>query len=140
MRKKKGGGGLGQLKGYLEDLWANVIDNLNIDVMNHKISLTTRAIDDSKVTYYQLSFEEVSSFYFIENSGEERFNLFELEEDSYLELTSIDYHPKGIGLISIKSKTDHWVKQYISNSNFSIEIWNSMLFVEAKRVVINGKA
>jgi len=128
---------LKRLKDCLDDLWANVIDEMNIDVFNHRIVFNTKAIEDETVTNHQLTLEEVSSFYFVENTGKDRFNLLEREEDSYLELTSIDYHPKGIGLISIKSETKEWVKQYISNSNFSIEIWNSMLFVEAKRVVIN---
>ncbi|WP_088069947.1 YxiG family protein [Gottfriedia luciferensis] len=128
------------LKENLDDLWANVIDEMNIDVFNHRIVFDTRAINDGIVKNYKLIFEDVSSFYFLENTSENRFNLLELDEDSYLELTSIYYYPKGIGLISINSKTDdNWVKQYSSNSNFSIEIWNSMLFVEAKRVVINDK-
>lgn len=127
------------LKENLDDLWANVIDTMDIDVFNHRIVFDTRAIDNGIVTNYKLTFEKVSSFYFTEDAGENRFNLLEPDEESYLELTSIDYHPKGIGLISIKSKTEDWVKQYISNANFSIEIWNAILFVEAKRVIINGK-
>jgi hypothetical protein len=130
---------LEQLKAWLDNLWANVIDEINIDVFNHRITFSTKAIDNGTITNYQLTFEEVSSFYFVEGTGEDRFNLLEPEEDSYLELTTIDYHPNGIGSITVKSKTEEWVKRYISNSNFTIEIWNSMLFVEAERLVINGK-
>lgn len=128
-----------QLKVRLDDLWANIIEEMNIDVFNHSITFTTKAIDNGTITNNQLTFEEVSSFYFVEGIGDERLNLLEPEEDSYLELTSIHYHPKGVGLISVKSETEEWVKQYVSNSNFSIEIWSSMLFVEANRIVINGK-
>lgn len=128
-----------QLKAYIDDLWANVIVEMNIDVYNHRITFITKAIDDGTITNNHLMFEEVSSFYFVESTGEGRFNLLEPEEDSYLELTSIEYYPNGVGVISVKSKTEEWVKQYISNSNFTIEIWSSMLFVEAKRIVINGK-
>lgn len=128
-----------QIKECLNDLWANVIDDINIDVYNHRIVFTTRANDIGIVKNYKLTFEQVSSFYFLENAGEDRYNQFEPEEDDYLELTSINYHPQGVGLISINSKTDDWVKQYISNANFSLEIWSSMLFVEAKRVLINDK-
>lgn len=139
-KRKIEGDKLKQLKECLNDLWANVIDDMNIDVFNNRIKFTTRAIDGGTVTKYQLTFEEVSSFYFLEDMGERRFNLLEADDRvGYLEFTSIDYHPKGIGLISIKSKTEEWVKQYVSTANFSIEIWNSMLFVEAKRVVINDK-
>jgi hypothetical protein len=89
---------LAKLKAVLDNLWANVIDEMNIDVFNHRITFTTKAIDNGTITNYQLTFEEISSFYFVEGTGEERFNLLEPEEDSYLELTSIEYHPKGIGL------------------------------------------
>ncbi|MDR7073212.1 YxiG family protein [Fictibacillus barbaricus] len=127
------------LKEYLNDLWANVIDDMKIDVVSHSILFKTKAIDGEKITKYIVGFEEVSSFYFLEDSGENRYNLIGRDQDNYLELTSIEFHPKGIGIISIDSKSENWVKQYVSNSNFSIEIWNSMLFIEAKRIVINEK-
>ena len=131
---------LNLLKEYLDELWANVIDEMNINVFERTIVFTIRAIDDGMVTNHKIIFEQVSSFYFLENTGDDRYKLFERGEESYLELTSIDFHPKGIGLISIDSKTDDWVKQYISNANFTIEIWDSMLFVETKRVVINNRS
>ncbi|KEZ47212.1 hypothetical protein GS18_0220420 [Metabacillus indicus] len=131
---------LNLLKEYLDELWANVIDEMNINVFDRTIVFTTRAIDDGMVTNHKIIFEQVSSFYFLENTGDDRYKLFERGEESYLELTSIDFHPKGIGLISIDSKTYDWVKQYISNANFTIEIWDSMLFVETKRVVINNRS
>jgi hypothetical protein len=83
---------LNTLKKYLIDLWANVIDDMNIDIFNHRILLTTKSIDGEKITKYKVEFKEVSSFYFLENSGEDRYNLFERDKDSYLELTSIDFH------------------------------------------------
>jgi hypothetical protein len=92
---------LNTLKKYLNDLWANVIDDMNIDIFNHRILLTTKSIDGEKITKYKVEFKEVSSFYFLENSGEDRYNLFERDKDSYLELTSIDFHTKGIGLIQL---------------------------------------
>jgi hypothetical protein len=128
------------LKKNLDSLWASIIEGMDIDVFNHRIVFNTKGIDGGIVTKYKLTFEKVSSFYFLENMGESRFNLLETDDRiDYLELTSIDYHPKGIGLISINSKTEGWVKQYISNANFSIEIWNSILFVEDKQVIINGE-
>ncbi|KGX91910.1 YxiG family protein [Pontibacillus marinus] len=51
-----------QLKACLDNLWANVIDDMDIDVFNHKITFTTKAIDNGTITNYQLTFEEVSSF------------------------------------------------------------------------------
>jgi hypothetical protein len=128
---------MNSLKDCLDNLWYNVIDDIKVDVFNHRIIFNTRARKDETIIFNQITLEEVSSFYFVEGIDKDRFNLLELEEGDFLELTSIDYHPKGIGLIAIKSKTEDWVQQYISNSNFSIEIWSSMLFVEAKRAIIN---
>lgn len=56
----------------MADLWANVIDEMNIDVFNHRITFTTKAIDDGAITNYHFTFEEVSSFYFVEGTGEGR--------------------------------------------------------------------
>jgi hypothetical protein len=40
---------LNTLKKYLNDLWANVIDDMNIDIFNHRILLTTKSIDGESV-------------------------------------------------------------------------------------------
>ncbi|WP_251272849.1 hypothetical protein [Domibacillus indicus] len=125
------------LQDCLNDLWANVIQKMDIDVFNHTITFQTKEIEHETIRNHQLRFEQVSSFYFLEGAGKERFRVLETEEDSYLELTSIYYYPEGIGSISIQSETEEWAEQYSSNSNFSLEIWSSILFVEAKRVVIN---
>ena len=90
------------------------------------------------VSHYELTFIEVSAHYFIKNSGENRRNDFQYDEGDDLELTSIDYFAKGIGNIAIKSKTNRWVNQYFSSANFALEIWSSMLFIEAKKVTIIG--
>lgn len=68
----------------------------------------------------QLRFEQVSSFYFLEGAGKERFYLLETEEHNYLELISIHYYPEGIGSILIQLEKEEWAKQYLSNANFSI--------------------
>ncbi|MNI70865.1 hypothetical protein D3C73_1267020 [compost metagenome] len=87
---------------------------------------------------YEVIFHEVSAHYFIRKNGEDRMNNFQVEEGDYLELTSIDYFDTGIGDITIKSKGDNWVNQYFSSANFVLEIWSSLLFIEAKKISING--
>ncbi len=39
----------------------------------------------------------------------------------------------------MKSLTEDWVKHYYSNANFVLEIWSSILFIEAKSVAINER-
>jgi hypothetical protein len=43
---------LNKFKKYLNDLWANVIDDMNIDIFNHRILLATKSIDGEKITNY----------------------------------------------------------------------------------------
>ncbi len=126
-----------RLENLLNSLWANVVEQQSIDIFNHKIMFRTKLIENGSIMRYKVMFEGVSSFYFLENTGDDRFNSHEPEEDDYLELTSIDYHPNGIGLISVQSKTEEWVQKYIANANFSLELWNAMLFIEAKKITIN---
>lgn len=54
-----------------------------------------------------------------------------------MELTSIQFFKNGVGDITTKSKAEKWAEQYYSNANFVLEIWNSMLFIEASNIIIN---
>ncbi|MEM1504797.1 hypothetical protein RG959_15425 [Domibacillus sp. 8LH] len=121
-----------RLQDCLNSLWANIIEKMDTDIFSHTIAFQTKEIEHETVHNHQLRFEQVSSFYFLEGAGKERFHLLETEEDNYLELTSIHYYPEGIGSISIQSEKEEWAKQYLSSANFPIEIWGSILFVEAK--------
>lgn len=54
-----------------------------------------------------------------------------------MELTSIQFFKNGVGDITTKSKAEKWAEQYYSNANFVLEIWNSMLFIEASNIIID---
>ncbi|WP_252250330.1 hypothetical protein [Clostridium sp. ZBS13] len=127
-----------ELQNKLNELWAGVIELFQINILKNTISFIIKVIEDGQEHKYNVVFNGVSSYYFVHDSGECRYNLFDSEDDDYLELTSIDYYKNGLD-IKMKSLTEEWVKQYYSNTNFVLEIWSSILFIEAKSVTINEK-
>lgn len=129
---------MNELKLQLNKLWAGTIENLKIDLLNSSIALKIRVIENGVLSNFEVIFYEISAHYFIKDSGENRLENIQVEEGDYLELTSIDYFETGIGDITIRSMTNNWVNQYFSSANFALEIWSSMLFIEAKKIAING--
>lgn len=125
------------LKKQLNKLWAGSIERINFDFLRGSISLKVKVIENNNTNFYEVFFHEVSSHYYLRNNGDSRFIFYELEDGDYLELTSIDYYESGIGNIAIKSHSDEWVNEYHSSANFALEIWSSMLFIEAKSIIIN---
>ncbi|WP_315077929.1 hypothetical protein [uncultured Clostridium sp.] len=125
-----------ELQNKLNELWAGVIELFQINILKNTISFIIKVIEDGQEHKYNVVFNGVSSYYFVHDSGESRYNLFDPEDDDYLELTSIDYYKNGLD-IKMKSFTEEWAKQYYSNTNFVLEIWSSILFIEAKSVTIN---
>ncbi|ANB58383.1 hypothetical protein GFC29_1088 [Anoxybacillus sp. B7M1] len=119
----------------LNEMWASIVESFHIDILYHTISLKVK-VSDTK-GHYQIIFKGVSSFYFIENSGEFRLNPIDPEDGDYTELTSIDYYQNGIGKIHISSAKEIWVGEYFSSANFVLEFWEALLFIEAKSIVIN---
>lgn len=128
---------LDKIQNKLNELWAGIIDFYKFDIFNHTITLDVTVIENGEEKKYNVKFKGVSAYHFYENSGEERINLLELDEGDYLELTSIQFYESGVGDIRIKSETEKWAEQYYSNSNFILEIWESILFIEASSIIIN---
>jgi hypothetical protein len=126
-----------KLVALLNEMWATVVESFHIDILSHTISLNVKVVDNEK--YYKIVFKGVSSFYFVENSGDSRLNSVDPEDGDYTELTSIDYYQNGIGKIHISSAKETWVDEYFSSANFVLEFWEALLFIEAKSIVINGE-
>jgi len=128
---------LKKLIALLNEMWATVVESFHIDILSHTISLNVKLSDNKE--YYKIVFKGVSSFYFVENSGDSRLNPINPEDGDYIELTSIDYYQNGIGKIHIISTKEQWVDEYFSSANFVLEFWEALLFIEAKSIVINGE-
>lgn len=128
---------LDKIQNKLNELWAGVIDFYEFDILNHAITFNVTVIENGKEEKYSIKFKGVSSYHFYEDSEEQRINPLEPDDGDYLELTSIQFYENGVGDITTKSETEKWAEQYYSNSNFVLEIWNSMLFIEASNIILN---
>ena len=128
---------LDKIQNKLNELWAGVIDFYKFDILNHAITFNITVIENGKEEKYSIKFKGVSSYHFYEDSEEQRINPLEPDDGDYLELISIQFYENGVGDITTKSETEKWAEQYYSNSNFVLEIWNSMLFIEASNVILN---
>lgn len=128
---------LDKIQNKLNELWAGVIDFYKFDILNHAITFNVTVIENGKEEKYSIKFKGVSSYHFYEDSEEERINPLDPDDGDYLELTSIQFYENGVGDITTKSETEKWAEQYYSNSNFVLEIWNSMLFIEASNIILN---
>jgi len=117
----------------LGDLWASVIDGITIDLAAHRIELTLHTIDGDKREEHGLSFHGVSAFYYVKDRGEKRFRL---PTAATLELTSASY--VGMERIRIEALLPRDRVQYSSSPGFLLEIWTSLLFVEASSAVVDG--
>lgn len=127
------------LNNLLNEMWAAIIEKYEFDLLKSTISFDLKTIDNGIETKYKMVFEGVSAWYFIENSGDLRFNTTDsFDDQDYLELTSIDFYRMGVGQIKPSSKEESWVNEYCSNPNIALEIWNALLLIEAKRIIING--
>lgn len=126
-----------EIQNRLDNLWSGIIESYEFNILKHIIKFKITVIENEKKSKYLIIFNEVSSYHFYNNSEEDRFNIIEQDEEDYLELTSIQFYPNGIGNIKIKSSKELWIEQYYSNVNFVLEMWNSMLFIEANSIVLN---
>jgi hypothetical protein len=128
---------LDKIENKLNELWASVIDFYEFNILNHTITFNVTVIENGKEAKYNIKFKGVSSYHFYEDNGEQRINPVEPDDGDYLELTSIQFYKNGIGNITTKSQVEQWAEQYYSNANFALEIWNSMLFIEASNVILD---
>lgn len=123
----------------LERIYSYQISSLEFDILRNRIEINAYITPNDIKKELQIIFMGVSSFYFVENIGENRFRLIDPELNEYLELTSIGYYPKGIGKTLVNLPKERWAELYYSNPNLALEIWSSMLLIEARNIIINGK-
>jgi hypothetical protein len=124
----------------LNDLESTEITDIHFDLLKNKISIETNSLQENGDVYsYIIVFEKVSAFLFVEGPGESRFKIEKHEIGEYLELSSIGFYKNGIGQTQFKSKYEKWIENYKTSMNFGLEIWNSMLLIEAGVININDK-
>ena len=122
----------------LNNLWESIIKKIDINILNSSISIDLELVEDGNCSKHTIVFKKVSSHFYLNNIGESRLNIYQPEEDEYLELTSINYLKDGISQIKVISTTETWANQCFASANFVLEIWSRVLFIEAKIIIVDG--
>lgn len=119
-------------------LWASKILNYDFDMLSNNITFLLETLDDGEIHRYELELKKVSMLYFVNNAGDTRFDIFEPDEDDYLEFTSISIL-ENVAL-NIESEKHEWMKQYNGKANVCIEIWSKVVLIEVNSIVLNNES
>lgn len=120
------------------DLWGSIILETKFNLIQDEITMDLKSIDHGETTYYKLRFCEVSAYYYAKNTVENRYEFYDEDKVEYLEITTIDYENDIIVNLQVPDEKE-WSQDYSSQFNVSLEIWNSILYIEARQVIINDK-
>lgn len=124
----------------LDNLWGATILETHIDLLNDSIKFTLQVIDNGVIKDYKLVLIEVSSFYYVKDDEKRRFAFYDREKVDYLELTTIYYEDPNLSEVKLSLQNEkEWSSKYSTGVNIIIEIWDSILLVEAKQFSLNGK-
>lgn len=128
------------IQSILDDLWGATILETHIDLLNDNIKFTLQVIDNGVIKDYKLVLIEVSSFYYVKDDEKRRFAFYDREKVDYLELTTIYYEDPNLSEVKLSLQNEkEWSSKYSAGVNIIIEIWDSILLVEAKQFSLNGK-
>ncbi|HKZ55889.1 MAG TPA: hypothetical protein VJ123_10440 [Anaerolineales bacterium] len=119
----------------LNRLWDGTIEEFDIDLCSHAISMLISVVYGEEVSQHKVVFENVASFYYVAEDGTFRFDSPAWER---AELTEIVFRD-GTETIQHTSKQPRKVPEYTTSANFVLGMWSSVLFVEAKSISIDGK-
>ena len=124
-----------KLMPLLDSLQQSIIEKFDINIPKEKISIHIKNNDasDDKI---KIIFEEVFSFYFINENGD--LNIKPCFD--YTKLNSIGYYENGVGeFANLDCPDDEITEKDISLPNFALELFDSSIFIEARSIKINDK-
>lgn len=123
------------IQDQLNVLWNAYITDIQMDVLNDTLTFKLKSLKDGIVQSRELTFVDVSAYYYVKDSLSYRFNFYDREKIEYLELTSIEYLEKGSAQMYMHVKEEQeWSKSYSSEANIVMEIWESVLLIEARKI------
>lgn len=121
----------------MNELFESKIVSYSMDILENKLKLELELLANEVIKRYKVEFMDISTFYFINNTTDERKKRYAPEEDDYLELTSINLSNSNIS-ISLDCKEEIWLKQYDGCGTVLLEIWSKLVVLEAKKLKVNG--
>lgn len=124
-----------EIQESLNNLWGTVVKDIQVDLLNDALIFDIEIHGDDRIDLQTLKFIDVSAFYYVKDSLENRFRFYDREKVFYLEMTTIDHLVEKKSDFLIKSASNaEWSGQYKTDANIVIEIWESVLFIEARRI------
>ncbi|ANU24822.1 hypothetical protein BCM40_06640 [Planococcus donghaensis] len=113
---------------------------MQVDLLNDTLTFNIEIHKNDYTDFQTLKFIDVSAFYYVKDNLENRFNFYDREKVYYLEMTTIDHVEKKKCDFQIKSTSDEeWGENHTTDANVVIEIWDSVLFIEARRVEVENQ-
>lgn len=123
-----------KIKSLLEPLSGSIIEKIEFNILQKNIFLELKLIENGIESMHTLEFKSVWSHYYTQDTTSSE---IDFTETNYLELTSIDYASGGISSVNCKSNLDDWFNSIHSMTNFALEIWEGLLLIEARKIVID---
>lgn len=126
---------LTKLEPLLDSLRQSTIEKFDISIPKEKIAIDIQT-DSELYDKVKIVFEEVFSFYFINEQG----NLSHSPCFDYTKLNSIGYYENGVGeFANLDCPDDEITEKDISLPNFALELISSSMFIEARSIKINDQ-
>jgi len=139
---------LKQLDETLGRLWSSRVDKFTVDAWRCRLFMNLTSTEFGKDTLFELIFSRVSGFSFLHNienysatgHSSERFEFLgedEVEPSDYTELTSVHYRSTPSYQVVWNHLTAKNPLVVSFRPNFLLEMWSSLLLIEAMDVTIN---
>ena len=123
------------LKEQLDKLWATTINSYEFDILSNSITFEIESLWSGKVEHYTVRFLKVNTWYFVKGCAEFRKEINDPEPWECLEISTIDI------VDNVKMVIDdelNILERYNSEVNVCIEIWSSLLLIEAEAIEVDG--
>ncbi|WP_020059911.1 YxiG family protein [Bacillus sp. 123MFChir2] len=128
------------IQSILDGLWGAKILDTHIDLLNDSIQFILQVIDNGVIKDVKIGFIDVSSFYYVKDDENLRFEFYDREKIDFLELTTIYYQDPKLSEVKFNLQNEkEWSSQYSTGVNIIMEIWDSILLVEARKLTLNDK-
>ncbi|HDR7967840.1 YxiG family protein [Bacillus pacificus] len=122
----------------LDELWGATILDTQLDILNDNMKFILQIIDDGAIKEIKLEFIDVSAFYYVKDDENLRFEFYNREKVEFLELTTIYYQDSNLSKVKLDLlDEEEWGSKYSTGINIVMEIWDSILLIEAREMSLN---
>lgn len=128
---------LEKIRTEFNEILESKINKIDFNLLTNSIEFLIEYVENGNKINTHIIFMNVSSYFFVNDTREDRKSFIEYEDGNQLEITSIDVIE---GNLEIQPKAQsRWIEQYGASVNIAIEIWNRILLIEASKIIIGEK-